>query len=183
MKTTPEVIPLKRGIVILFGLFFLLTFISLLFLHPAAPLALSTEEIAELREKYPIQNKVDPFATFETPSLAEAAQEHGLLYVETIRYHHLGTYGARVIADSKNRIAPGEEIDLKLKLFGFLPSLEVGTQILVPAVENRHGIWEAHSFLLHYVTEDGYILSVRTDLYSDPTYNGYPLQSVWEELT
>lgn len=174
---------MKKRIALILGILCLLLFISPLFFNFSDPLALSSEEIAELRKEYPEQNSVKQTVTFDPPSLAEAAEEYGLFHVEIISFHHLGTYKARVISDSKNRVAPGTEIQLKLKQIGFLAVFDVGTEILVPAAENKYGVFEAFTFLSYYVTESDHILSVRTDLFSDPTYNGHTLPNTWKELT
>lgn len=145
------------------------------------PKQLSAEEIAELRERYPVHE--DYFHQMIGP--IRIPIERWTLMMDSVVYGevvggspHYPTI--RVIRDTEGMFRRGDEIRLMTgaDFVANCAVLDIGTRIVTP-VSNRNygGKISYYREVTYYVTEEGYLLSVYPEgAFAEPSFTGRTLE-------
>lgn len=143
---------------------------SPLFDYAVGSLPLSKEQIADLREEYPLIHMENPFADYYTARcFSRSAQKADtLIWCDVTDYTTVPISGStayivRIIDDSRNLFVKGSSLELRRGSSCLKREIEPGEQFAVPIVcfEDRERPFSLiDSEEMFYVTESGYVLSV-----------------------
>lgn len=157
----------RKCFCILFAFIFVLFLASPLFSALVGANALSSEEIAELREKYPEKPTLHALANYVAPFSfsREANDADDILYGKVLQSNPTQRYTVHtvyVLDTARGTIKAGQKIEV-VERFGYEFSYITKGDCFVAPVwewaddENRRQMYPNSMF---YVTDDGYVLSV-----------------------
>lgn len=158
---------------------------------------LSGEEIAELRQQYPMYGKKFP----ELAAIVWFSFEDVLKMADTVIYGEVTgdyevyegdvaewyEYPVSVIEDTKGLLSKEEQISINhtALLKEYYGELSEGMKIIVPVIKEKNGTnrYNYNVIGMYYVTEDGYVISAYDEeSRADKVYSGMYVERFLKEL-
>lgn len=170
---------IRKKIVIIISVILLVLIgaVYVIYKNPVPKVTLSQEEIEKLRELYPVNDETPALIEVEPASLEEYIDRCDCFVLAEVvgepdKYYTTGIfscawvkYEVRVVCDIWDSleqdtivITYNSESDVGM------PSMEVGSKFMIGGGYNSEtGMLETNSNTMFYVTEDGYVLSVKSE--------------------
>ena len=167
----------KIAIIISVVLLVLIGAVYVVYKNPVPKVTLSQEEIEELRELYPVNDETPAIADMRVASFEEYIDRSDCFVVAEVvskpdKYYKKGIvtdafikYEIRIIRDIWDSLEQDTiEISYNSMFDVGMPSMEVGSKFIIGGGYNSEtGMLETNSNTMFYVTEDGYVLSVKSE--------------------